>query len=100
MTKTISAIVAGILALSGGTAVAQTRADMAKITCGELSEGYADELTVVIAWMSGYYNAKRNNTIIDAKQLKANTQKVMGFCKTKPKMTVMKAIQQLSKAKN
>jgi hypothetical protein len=100
MTKTITAIVAGMLALSGGTAVAQSRADMSKITCAELSEGKVGELALVISWMSGYYNAKRNNTIIDAKQLTANTDKVMGYCKTKPKMTVMKAIGQLSKAKN
>jgi hypothetical protein len=32
---------------------------MAKITCGELLDAYANDLGILIAWMSGYYNAKR-----------------------------------------
>jgi len=99
MTKLVWAIVAGALMFSSGGVAAQTRANMAKITCGELSDLYVEEFVVIGAWMSGYYNAKRNNTIVDVKQLAANTAKVMDFCKKNPKVTVMKAIEKLSAAK-
>ena len=51
------------------------------------------------AWMSGYYNAKRDNMVVDTKQIAANTAKVMQFCRSNPGMTVMHAIELLSAAK-
>ena len=99
MTKTILAIAIGIFAFSGSNAVAQMKANMAKISCGDLSKMSAEEYVVTGAWMSGYYNAKRHNAMIDIKQLAENSKKVVEFCKENPKMTVMKAIERLSKAK-
>ena len=78
-------------------AQAQT-ADMAKLTCGELSHSDVGDLVVIGSWLSGYYYAKRNNTVIDPKQLSANTQKVLQFCQTNPQVTAMQAIEQLMAA--
>lgn len=99
MARIVWAIAAGALIFSSGSVVAQTRANMAKIACGEVLELYVDEFVVIGAWMSGYYNAKRNNTTIDVKQLAANTAKVIDYCRNNPKVTVMKAIEKLSGAK-
>jgi hypothetical protein len=93
-------IAVGFVALSSNCLAAQTKVDMAALTCAELSSLYVDEFVVAGAWMSGYYNAKRGNTSVDIKQLGENSKKVLDFCKSNPKMTVMKAIEQLMSAKN
>jgi hypothetical protein len=61
---------------------------------------YIDEYVVIGAWMSGYYNAKHNNTMIDVRQLAENSWKMVEFCKRNPKMTVMKIIETLIAGKS
>ncbi|HEY2229145.1 MAG TPA: HdeA/HdeB family chaperone [Xanthobacteraceae bacterium] len=58
---------------------------------------YLEEVVVVGAWLSGYYNAKQNNTVIDSKKFEENTAKVMQHCRTNPQETVMHAIEALAK---
>jgi HdeA/HdeB family len=87
MKNAVLPVTACILALSAVSASAQTT-DMAKIKCSDLSQAYADDYFVVASWTSGYYNEKRGNT------------KLGEFCKSNSSTTVMKAIEQLSKAKN
>ena len=82
------------VALLGTSARAET-ADMAKITCNELTHAYAGELVVIGSWLSGYYNGKRGNTVIDPKVLSANTQKVLQFCQANPSVTAMQAVEQV-----
>jgi HdeA/HdeB family len=100
MLRKTSIIAVGFIAVASNGFAAQTKVDMAALTCAELSGLYVDEFVVAGAWMSGYYNAKRGNTSIDIKQLGENSKKVLAFCKANPKMTVMKAIEQLMSAKN
>lgn len=96
MIKAILAIAAGAVVFST-SASAQQKSDMAKITCDDLSKLYVEEFVVIGAWMSGYYNAKRNNTKVDVKQLAINTKNILEFCKKNPKMTVMKAVERIAK---
>jgi hypothetical protein len=49
----------------------------AKITCDDVTNAYLEDVVVIGAWMSGYYNAKRDNTVVDSKQIAANAAKVM-----------------------
>jgi hypothetical protein len=56
-------------------------------------------LIIVGSWLSGYYSAKHNSTIIDAKRLEGNTQKVLEFCKANPNVKAMQAIEQVADAK-
>ena len=77
---------------------AQMKVDMAAFTCGDLASMDIEEFVVVGAWMNGYYSAKRGNAMVDAKQLRDNTMKVIAFCKSNPAITVMKAIETLSAA--
>lgn len=95
----IAAICAAILSvLLGANANAQMKVDMAAFTCGDLASMDAAEFVVIGSWMSGYYNAKRNNAMIDVKQLQENTKNVVVYCKSNPTVTVMKAIETLSAA--
>jgi PDZ domain-containing secreted protein len=71
---------------------AQVTLDVAKITCKQY---FFDEITFsqyVVMWLSGYYNGKRSNTIIEPGATKENEQKVNQYCHGHPETTVMDAV--------
>ena len=71
---------------------AQETLDVAKITCKQY---FFDEITFsqyVVMWLSGYYNGKRNNTIIDLDAIKKNEEKVNQYCQGHRDTTVMDAV--------
>jgi hypothetical protein len=46
----------------------------------------------VVMWLSGYYNGKRNNTIIEPDAVKKNEQKVNLYCYQHREVAVMDAV--------
>lgn len=95
--KTILALAIATSFLTFTTVRAQTM-DMGKLQCDELGRVYFDQFAFVDAWLSGYYHAKSNKTVVDLKQIAANTQKVLQFCKSNPTVTVMQAIERLKES--
>ena len=95
--KSAAAVIA--FTLFGVCMVRAEPTDFAKITCEEITDAYLEDVVVIGAWLSGYYNAKRNNTVVDSRQISANTAKVMRYCRANPRETVMHAIELLSEAK-
>ena len=70
---------------------AQQMLDVAKITCQQY---FFDEITFsqyVVMWLSGYYNGKRNNTIIDPEATKKYEERVNQYCQGHRDTTVMEA---------
>jgi hypothetical protein len=82
-----------LAALGGSYARAQVTVDVAKITCDQLTLYKITDPQNIALWLSGYYNAKRNNTVVDTQQLAANTQKIKQYCMLKPDSTVMQAVE-------
>lgn len=72
---------------------AQVTIEMSEITCKQFGEYDADSQDFVANWMRGYFNAKNNQTVIDSRDVKRNTDKVVRYCKKKPKSFLMEAIQ-------
>jgi acid stress chaperone HdeB len=73
-------------------AQAQVMLDVSKITCEDY---FMDKITFsqyVVMWLSGYYNGKRNNTIIDPDAAKKNEEKVNQYCYQHRETTVMDAV--------
>jgi hypothetical protein len=71
---------------------AQGTVDVSKITCEDY---FMDKITFsqyVVMWLSGYYNGKRNNTIIDPDAAKKNEEKVNQYCYQHRETTVMDAV--------
>lgn len=97
MIRVILAIAAGAVVISASVASAEPKSDMAEVTCDDLPKMSLEEFSIVSTWMNGYHSAKRNNTKVDIKQLVANTRSVLEFCNKNPKMTVMKAVEQVAK---
>jgi acid stress chaperone HdeB len=97
--------------LGGPSAQAQISVDVSKITCDQYvhakiktpSEGPSlvdranRQQQLIAAWLSGYYNAKRNNTTIDLLTFDDNVSKVQNYCYYEKnfKVPVMKAVEQV-----
>ena len=72
--------------------MAQVTVDVSKITCEDY---FMDKVTFsqyVVMWLNGYYNGKRNNTIIDPDAVKKNVEKVNHYCYEHRETTVMDAV--------
>ena len=73
---------------------AQITIDIAKITCKQLTlmKGNPDYIAL---WLSGYYNAKRDNTVVDVERFKDFATKVKRECLYGNRGTVMETVEKL-----
>jgi hypothetical protein len=71
---------------------AQVTVDVYKITCEQLILEKSVPAKYVVLWLSGYYNGKRNNTIIEPESLDKNEEKVDFYCNLHRETTVMDAV--------
>jgi len=75
------------------TVQAQVTVDVAKITCEQLlMEQLQWTQKEVVFWLSGYYNGKRNSTVVEPETVKKDEQKVSQYCYHHREMTVMDAV--------
>jgi len=77
------------------TAHAQTTIDVSKISCDQLSLAKVASPDYIAVWLSGFYNGKRNNTIIDVQKLQDNAEKIRKYCLYNGKGTVMEAVEKV-----
>ncbi len=94
MTKSTLVAVAVMLSLSAA-ASAQVTVDVAKITCGQFAGFKVTDPRNIAIWLSGYYNGKRDNTVIDTQALQENYKKLTNYCVVNDKVTVLQAAQTL-----
>ena len=88
-------IVASLVAtaLIGTDAKAQAVMDMTMITCKQYLESDRDRQDIIASWMSGYFNAARNNAVLDTTRFERNKATVTSYCKRNRAETLMSAIQ-------
>src|SRR5258708_29703217 len=85
-----------LLALLGVTnAQAQVSIDVAKITCDQFAGYRITDPRNIAIWLSGYYNSKRDNMVIDTQVFNENYTKLRDFCITNPELTVIQAVERL-----
>ena len=77
------------------SAKAQVTIDASKITCDQFVHGKAGTPRVVAAWLSGFYNGKRDNALIDKQNFEANLNKLETYCYNESNFSlpVMQAIE-------
>jgi hypothetical protein len=77
------------------SAQGQVTVDVTKINCDQFVHHKISEPSLIAAWLSGYYNAKRNNRVIDLQMLDDNMSKVKNYCSDEKnfKVPVMKAVE-------
>ena len=92
----LNLIAFGLFVAVASSAQAQTM-DFSKITCSQFALSKVGNPRTIAAWVSGYYNARQNNTVIDLQNMEANLDKVQFFCQDQKndKVPLMKAVEQL-----
>lgn len=76
----------GILWIS--LAHGQVTIDMSKLTCKQFYFSKLDTQTLSM-WLSGFYNGKRNSTVVDVQKLKNNIEKLSRFCRQNQNLDVL-----------
>jgi acid stress chaperone HdeB len=87
-----------VLSLSAVAVVpahAQVTVDVSKITCEQYILYTVADPHDIAMWLSGYYNGKRNNTVLDTQQFREHGKKVMDYCELNLKSTVMDAVEKV-----
>jgi len=76
------------------TARAQMTLDVAKITCRQylFDKTISPEAPRIAMWVSGFFNGRRNNTVIDIGTLRKNVDKVEDYCRLNLDTTIMDAV--------
>jgi acid stress chaperone HdeB len=93
-------LVAGLmLAATATVGHAQVTIDVAKISCFQFATYKIADPKDIALWLSGFYNGKRDNTVIDPQALKENSDKVVSYCLQHPDVPVMQAVETLFGAK-
>ncbi len=80
-------------AIASGEARAQTVLDMTMITCKQYLEQPAERQELLASWMSGYFNAARNNAVLDTGRFERNRKIVTAYCRKHGAESLMSAIQ-------
>ena len=87
-----------ILALCSVSIVqAQSTIDASKITCDQFVHSKIGNPRTIAAWLSGFYNGKRDNRVIDLQNYEANLGKLEQFCYEEKnfRLPVMQAIEKV-----
>ena len=75
------------------TMQAQETLDLAKVTCDQMQgEKLATPSRDVVLLLTGYYNGKRNNTVIEPQTVKKHEEEVASYCDKHGQTTVMDAV--------
>ena len=75
------------------TMQAQETLDLAKVTCQQLmEEKLLSPSRDVVLFLAGYYNGKRNNTIIEPQTIIKEEERVNSYCYKHGDTTVMDAV--------
>jgi hypothetical protein len=83
-----------LLAVAPMQSEAQISLDMNRITCRDFL-GYSPEnQNFVRFWLSGYYNASANSSVLDYDRLQKNSARVTAYCKGNKSATLPTAIKQ------
>src|ERR1700693_58771 len=94
MTLAKLTIAALILALGPcSVARSQVTIDVAKITCDQFTLFKVADPRDIAIWLSGYYHGKRDDTLLDTQQLAVYADKIKTYCRMKPEVTVMQAVE-------
>jgi hypothetical protein len=77
--------------LAGMPVHAQVTVDVSKITCEQFWFRKIANPEKVAIWLSGFYNGKIGNTVLDTPKLEANIRDVTEHCRTNFNQTLMQA---------
>jgi acid stress chaperone HdeB len=95
-THILLTLVAFLSGASALPAAAQIRLDMNRVTCKDYLGYNPESRDFIRFWMSGYYNAAANSSVLNYDRLLSNSARVMDYCKTHRSATLPTAIQKVA----
>ena len=78
----MAAVMAAVLAWSASAKANQI--DLSTWTCKQFQSASKDEITLILAWLDGYYRAEDDPPVVDTDQLGANAKKLGAYCAAHP----------------
>jgi acid stress chaperone HdeB len=81
----------GILVVS--RAQAQVTVDMSKITCDQFLQHKVGNPRFIAVWLSGFYQGKRNNPVVDIQTVEGNADRVSAYCDLHRNVVLMQAVE-------
>jgi acid stress chaperone HdeB len=87
------ALASAFVITAAPNAEAQITLDLAKVTCKQylFDNLISANAPRVAAWLSGYFNGKRNNTVVDISAFKRNKDVVEDYCRMNLDVTLIDA---------
>lgn len=92
MRWSVGFVAAVLLVAASQLSMAQISIDMNQITCGRWLGYSPEDRDFVRFWMSGYYNAAANSSVLNYERFQKNTAKVTAYCKKNRAKTLPTAI--------
>ena len=86
---------ATLLVTASQLSMAQITVDMNQITCGRWLGYSPEDRDFVRFWMSGYYNAAANSSVLDYDRFQKNSAKIAAYCKKNKPKTLPTAIKNM-----
>ena len=96
MVRLTLSLAAMLLTIAPLPAAAQIKLDMNRITCKAWLGYSPGDRDFVRYWMSGYYNASANRTVLDYDRLQKNSANVTAYCRKNPSSTLPTAISKVA----
>jgi hypothetical protein len=88
----VSFLAATLLVAASQLSIAQISLDMNQITCGRYLGYNSEDRDFVRFWMSGYYNAAANSSVLNYDRFQKNSAKIAAYCKKNKSKTLPTAI--------
>ena len=88
----IGFVAATLIVAASQLSMAQISIDMNQITCGRWLGYSPEDRDFVRFWMSGYYNAAANSSVLNYERFQKNTAKITAYCKKNKSKTLPTAI--------
>ena len=78
----MAAVMAAVLAWSASAKANEI--DLSTWTCKQFQSASKDEITLILAWLDGYYREEDDPPVVDTDQLGANAKKLGAYCAAHP----------------
>jgi acid stress chaperone HdeB len=92
--KPFAALLVGCWLLSGTAAHAE-KIDFSTTTCKQFLENHKNEISIILAWLDGYYREEDDPPIFDTDKFEADGKKLVAYCTAHPGVDLITAADEL-----
>ena len=58
--------------------------DLSTLTCKQFQSAAKEDVTLILAWLDGYYRGEDDPPVISTDQMAVNAKKLAGYCSAHP----------------